>query len=71
MTDDSRHRNHDFIEEYASFPNVILTDPTMNGTKDPIKKRAKLQDRIACLRHEIAIREDQIAIMEHEIAGLK
>jgi len=50
---------------------IILTDETMNGTRDPAKKRAKLQDRIAGLRDEIATREDQIAIMEHEIVGLR
>jgi len=46
---------------------IILTDPTMNGTKDPRRKIEKLSDRISHLREEIAIREDQIQIMNGEI----
>jgi hypothetical protein len=46
---------------------IVLTNPTMAGTKDPRRKIEKLSDRISHLREEIAIREDQIQIMNGEI----
>ena len=46
---------------------IVLTDPTMQGIKDPIKKRNKMLERIAVLKEEIAMRTDQIEIMEYEI----
>lgn len=50
---------------------IKLTDPTMAGTKDPLRKIKKLEDRIEHLRQEIAMREDQIMIMSCEIGLLR
>ena len=48
----------------------ILTDPTMNGTKDPARKARKLKERIAHLESEMDRMKDQIEIMQHEIGRL-
>ena len=48
----------------------MMCDPTMAGIKNPIKKIAKLNERIYCLLCEIETREDQIAVMRHEIEVL-
>lgn len=50
---------------------IVLTDPTMAGTRNSARAIAKRKDRIQCLRLEIATREDQIRIMEHEITILE
>jgi len=49
---------------------IILTDPTMNGTKDPARKARKLKERIAHLESEMDRMKDQIEIMQHEIGRL-
>lgn len=49
---------------------ITLTDPTLAGTKDPAKKRIKLQERIQHLESEKERMDDQIYCMECEITRL-
>jgi SMC interacting uncharacterized protein involved in chromosome segregation len=50
---------------------ITLTDPTMAGTKDPEKKRKRMEEHIKNLKEEIAMREDQIWIMRSELDGVR
>jgi hypothetical protein len=50
---------------------IKLTDPTMAGTKDPAKRRIKLEDSRLNLYLIILQMLDQIACIEHEIKELK
>lgn len=50
---------------------ITLTDPTMNGTKDPVRKAQKLKKRIDHLRSEMDRMKDQIEIMQCEIRRLQ
>lgn len=45
----------------------MMCDPTLAGTKDPVRRREKLSERIKILEEEILMKTDQIGIMEHEI----
>lgn len=40
---------------------------TLNGEKDPDKRKDKLRERIKHLREQIAVMEDQVYIMKQEI----
>lgn len=43
---------------------------TMNGEKDPAKRKGKLQERIKHLEEQRAVIEDQIDIMKGEIRSI-
>jgi chaperonin cofactor prefoldin len=42
----------------------------MNGTKDPVKRKEKLQERIKHLEEQRAVVDDQIDIMKGEIRAI-
>jgi chaperonin cofactor prefoldin len=43
----------------------------MNGTKDPAKRKEKLQERIKHLEEQRAVVDDQIDIMKGEIRAIE
>ena len=49
---------------------IILTDPTLNGTKDPVRKKSKLEDSRLNIQMQILERLDNISIIDHEIQVL-
>lgn len=50
---------------------IILTDPTMAGIRDPVKKIKKLQERIGHLKEQKNQIDDQIRLIQHDILKTK
>ena len=49
----------------------MMSDPTMEGIKDPARKIKKLEERITHLETEKARIDDQIEVMQCEISRLQ